>query len=116
MIISGGQILAIDKVKTDGTISGDGVFQPLGVISAEETSWSSISGEVPLVSSVDLSSLSSTESGSFVVGSALYDLATEINNKISSVSSETYQYITSAIKPTINEDGKGNYILCFGDK
>ena len=31
MIISGGKVLAIDKVKHDDTLSGDGVFEPLGL-------------------------------------------------------------------------------------
>jgi len=31
MLVSGGQILAIDRVYTDGTLSGDGVQHPLGV-------------------------------------------------------------------------------------
>ncbi|MBR4316731.1 MAG: hypothetical protein IKP65_07210 [Alphaproteobacteria bacterium] len=31
MLISGGKILAIDKVNHDNTLSGDGVFEPLGV-------------------------------------------------------------------------------------
>lgn len=32
MIISGGKVIAIDKVKRDNTLSGDGRFAPLGVI------------------------------------------------------------------------------------
>ena len=31
MLISGGKVLAIDKVNHDKTLSGDGVFEPLGV-------------------------------------------------------------------------------------
>lgn len=31
MLVSGGQILAIDKVNHDSSLSGDGVFYPLGV-------------------------------------------------------------------------------------
>lgn len=31
MLVSGGQILAIDKVNHDSTLSGDGVFYPLGI-------------------------------------------------------------------------------------
>lgn len=32
MLISGGQVLAIDKVITDDTLSGDGVYRKLGVV------------------------------------------------------------------------------------
>ena len=31
MLVSGGKIIAIDRVNHDGTLSGDGVFKPLGV-------------------------------------------------------------------------------------
>lgn len=31
MLVSGGKIIAIDKVNHDNTLSGDGVFKPLGV-------------------------------------------------------------------------------------
>lgn len=31
MLVSGGKIIAIDEVKHDKTLSGDGVFEPLGV-------------------------------------------------------------------------------------
>ena len=31
MLVSGGKIIAIDEVKHDNTLSGDGVFKPLGV-------------------------------------------------------------------------------------
>ena len=31
MLVSGGKIIAIDEVKHDNTLSGDGVFEPLGV-------------------------------------------------------------------------------------
>lgn len=46
MLVSGGKILAIDKVNTNGTISGDGVLQPLGVdtdIIATKSNVSSVS-------------------------------------------------------------------------
>lgn len=117
MIISGGQILAIDKVKTDSTLSGDGVFKPLGVVSGN-VSWSSISGQVPLVSDVSLSALSSTESGSFVVGSALYDSMNTVNNQITQINNNVTS-ISSIVKdntPKVAEmSSDGFYILCFGE-
>lgn len=72
MIISGGHLIAIDKVRTDETLSGNGSFRPLGV---------------KTVSSVSaLSSLSSDLSGKILNGNAISDVVNEIDKKITSAS------------------------------
>lgn len=72
MIISGGHLIAIDKVRTDETLSGNGSFRPLGV---------------KTVSSVSaLSSLSSDLSGKILNGNAISDVVKEIDKKITSAS------------------------------
>ena len=96
MLISGGKVIAIDKVKHDTTLTGDGRFNPLGVnpnnlINAGD--WISITGEYKnnIFTATKEAGTIEFSNGAVLKKNSVYKVTTDISFKTKSATPNWYE-------------------------